>query len=243
MKIDLTGIETMKIVVPSVFLTSHVADPVLRATQKGLHDIELCAVTMINHELNDYAIRLEDVSDLFGGNTRTLRREVKEANKAAHDFFPGEYDPPEVMDPDKLIYGITAIIIAEASRLNHDIDQYIVRTNMDSLFDIGAIDNYHDFACYRTLIEYFEYCLSDDKLYSLNKFIKMRGGKNVSEARMMTFLKKNFWYTDADEFESRFRFGFTYDATLSKIAEAGFTRFQILKQDALKRKEAEDENN
>ena len=229
MKIDLTGIDTMKIVVPCVFQTRHVVDPVLRVTKKGLHDIELCAVTMINHELNDYALRLEDISDLFGGKASTLRRDVREVNKVAHDTFPGKFDPPEIIEPDKLIYGITAIIIAEASRLNPDIDQYVVRTKMDSIFDISAIDNVYDFACYRTLMEYFEYCLSLGKT-SICDYLKRCGGTLVTRRRMMTFLKKNNWYSNQFEFQSRFGGVYLYNATLTDIANAAYDRFVELKR-------------
>ena len=229
MKIDLTHVSVMKIVKPCVFQTRFVPDEILKPADRGLHDIELAVVTLISHELNDYCLRIDDVCDLFGGKPNVMRREVRELISLAHDFYPGKFDPPAIIAPDKMIYGITAIVIAEASRLNDDIDQYVVRTKMDSLFDIAAIDNVYDFACYRSLMEYFEYCLSFGKS-SICDFIKRCGGTLVTKHRMMTFLKKNIWYNNQLEFQSRFGEEYLPEATLSDITNVAYKKFVELKR-------------
>lgn len=198
MKVDMKKLHVKAMVIPALFQTPHVKDEVLRAAWDGVQDLNLLITEILDQECNPLAIRLEDVADTIGSNAREMRSNIKKAMKVARDRYDGIYDPPAIIEVDRLLYMLTTIIIADDGRMSDDVVKYVVRTNMDAFFDTSRLENEHDFACYVALIDYFETCLLYKKL-SITAYLKQHGNALISSKRMLTYLKKNWWYGDPEE--------------------------------------------
>ena len=198
MKVNPSKLHVRSVIVPALFQTSHVKDEVLKEAKDGIRALDIMITEILDQGTSPLAIRFDDVADMVGATSKKLKHDIKAAMKVAHDRYDGTFDPPMVIDVEKELYLLAAIVIADEGRMSDDVVKYVVRTNMDEFFDLGAIDTAYDFACWAFLIDYFETCLENGRV-SLTNYLKQHDSALVSARRLNSFIKKNWWYGDADE--------------------------------------------
>lgn len=239
-----------------VFKMREIPEEIYPAAEPGFIEINLLVNTIIENGLNDFVLRLDDVCEqidiiletaekdrralegvLDDGNYQKLdrqvmRREIKDTIQIAHSFYLGEYDPPEILEPEVLIYRAVAALIMELGKFEKDIDRFVVRSNIGKIFDISQIKTVNDLACFRTLIDYFEHCLQYNERTPITNFIKGYGGNLVSQQRLMTFIKRADWYYDENQFNAIFNDVYRFAPGLGYIAKIIYNRFKELKIEA-----------
>lgn len=239
-----------------IFKMREIPEEIYPAAEPGFIEINLLVNTIIENGLNDFVLRLDDVCEqidiiletaekdrralegvLDDGNYQKLdrqvmRREIKDTIQIAHSFYLGEYDPPEILEPEVLIYRAVAALIMELGKFEKDIDRFVVRSNIGKLFDISQIKTVNDLACFRTLIDYFEHCLQYNERTPITSFIKGYGGNLVSQQRLMTFIKRADWYYDENQFDAIFDDVYRFAPGLGYVAKIAYNYFKKLKVEA-----------
>ncbi len=230
MKFNLSEADVQAVLSPAFFASPHPRDEVVAAARKGFHALNCAVVAILDQGISPYALKIDDLVECIGGMTpKEFCRSVNEAQKIAHDRYDGKYDPPEVLPVEQKLYSITAIVISEIGRRSQDINEYTVKYLFDTVFDLSAIETVADFACWCLMIEYFEYCLREDKAVPITKFIKMHGNSLTTESRVKTFIRKNEFFVSPTVFEEKFGVKIS-NPTLSEIAKLGFETFKIYKE-------------
>lgn len=239
-----------------VFKMREIPEEIYPAAEPGFIEINLLVDTIIENGLNDFVLKLDDVCEqidimletaeknrralegvLDDGNYQKLdrqvmRREIKDTIQIAHSFYLGEYDPPEILEPEVLIYRAVAALIMELGKFEKDIDRFVVRSNIGKFFDISQIKTVNDLACFRTLIDYFEHCLQYNERTPITNFIKGYGGNLVSQQRLMTFIKRADWYYDSVRFQAVFDGIYLYEPGLGNTTKLIYNHFKELKIEA-----------
>lgn len=218
MRVDLSKLHVNSVVIPALFQSSHVKDEVIKEAGDGIRALNLLISEMLDQEITPFSIKIEDIAEMIGADKKKLRRDIKNAMKTAHDKYDGVYDPPTVVEVDKIFYIMSAIVIADNGRMSNDIIEYVVRTNLDEYFDIGALDTAYDFACYIALIDYFETCLRNGRV-ALTPFLKQYSNSMVTTRRLESYFKKNWWYGDPDTSERLFMLN-TESPSISSVTNA-----------------------
>lgn len=230
MKFDLTDVDVQAVLSPAFFASPHPKEEVVAAARKGFHALNCAVVAILDQGVSPYAIKIDDLVEYIGGmSPKEFCRSIIDAQKIAHDRYDGKYDPPEVLSVEQKLYSITAIVIAEIGRRSQDINEYTVKYFFDTIFDLSAIETAADLACWCLLIEYFEYCLSENKVAPITKFIKSHGNSLTTESRVKTFIRKNEFFISPTVFEEKFGISIS-SPTLSDIAKHGFETFKIFKE-------------
>ena len=220
-KTRLAGIDIRQLAISAIFKTPFPKPQAILQAEKGLNFVEQAVEILLEHQFSPEAIRLDDIADLMGNVTpRTIRKEIKRAQKIALDNYDGEYDPPLPIPAESLIYRVAAHTIYECGRLSGDLIEYTVRTYFDSMYDIEALETESDMACWAFMIEYYEDNLRYGSYRPTTPLIKQAGSRFVSRTRMETFLKKNFWWGNSSDVEDIFNINIG-EPTITEVALAG----------------------
>jgi len=184
----------------AIFDSCDIDPTVLSKATKGIQITGRMVTEMLAHEVSDYATRFSDLADMLGVSEQEAKRMIRAAVKVGYDQYDGTYGHPIKLEPEQLIYIVAALTIQEYGRKTDNLDEYVVRRFLSDYVDIGAIESDHDMSCYAFLIDYFEYCLGNEKV-PITRYLKSFAGTKVTSKRLMSFFKRNFWYNDANAAE------------------------------------------
>ena len=204
-----------------VFNTSDIKPEVETKARKGLSYFEKIVSEMLSQNMYTYALRLEDTATLVGSSYREVRSNIKRALKIGQEDYDGTYGRPEDITPERAIYITTALIIQEYGRKTDDLIEYVVRYHIGDFLDFGALESEYDMACYVYLIEYLERCLTFGKI-PITKDLKENRNNMVSSKRIMSFIRKNYWYGSYKDAES-----LGFNCATPKLSEVANTLFEV----------------
>ena len=205
-----------------VFNTSDIKPEVETKARKGLSYFEKIVSEMLSQNMFTYALRLEDTATLVGSSYREVRSNIKRALKIGQEDYDGTYGRPGDITPERAIYITTALIIQEYGRKTDDLIEHVVRYNIGDFLDFGALESEYDMACYVYLIEYLERCLTFGKI-PITKDLKENRNDMVSNKRIMSFIRKNYWYGNDKTAES-----LGFNCATPKLSEVANTLFEIV---------------
>lgn len=216
MKINLNKLHVKPITTSVLFQTPHVPAEALRDADEGIKILERFVTEMLEHGCQPDSLQIEELSNMIGADLKKAKDSIKHAQKVAYRYYDGTFDKPAPVSPEKLLYVLGAILIAEDGRMSDDVVQYTVRTSMDMYFDLSALETPSDFACFVFLIEYFETCLSSKRI-PFTPYLRKYSKNNpfVSDRRLATFLRKNWWYGDEEETSDLFMLSTTTPSSAS----------------------------
>lgn len=226
MKVSKSKLHVKNVIVPNLFCTGHVSEPVLKETANGVHALELLITEILEQDCNQFSLKIEDVAEQIGGNAKKMRSDIKKAIRAAHDKYDGKYDPPAIVGVDKCLYALTALVIREDGRTSDDLIEYTVRTNIDEYFNPWRLDTANDFSCFVFMIDYLETCLRSGRI-PITKYLRQYCS-SVTSNRLVAFMKKQDWYGSSDLAGELFCLS-TDSPSLSSIMNASVEVFTKLK--------------
>ncbi len=229
-------INIRKLIIPIIFGTNDISDETLNEVKKELRNIEVLITEMLDQGMSPFAMSIEDLAEMTGGaSAKQIRRDLTRVMKIAHDKSGVTFEKPPVIEPERMFYILSAYILGECGRVSDDPAEWTVRFNMQDLFDMGALDSANDMVCWAFLIEYFEDCLMRGRM-PITNYIKNYANSKVSARRLMTYLKKNYWYGDIEESSNLFMLS-TATPSLSSIVNAALERFEKIYEEKKEEKE------
>lgn len=238
----LQQVNIRKLILPVVYGTTNVSDEALKLGDQGLKTLEILIRTALEHDLVSNALEIEKLVDVTvsGLTANSAIGNINKLMKVAHDKYDGKFEPPAIGDPEKMFYFLLAYTLADCGRVSEDPIEWSVRWNMDTLFDMGAIETAHDMACWAFLVEYFEDCLNRGERIPITRYFKNYGRAMVTPRRLEAFLKKNYWYGDADESKRLFMLD-TESPAVSSITGAALEFFTRIYEEKLEEIEEEEQ--
>ena len=212
---------------------------IIKAIQPGVSAIEKIVTCILNQDVLPHAVKLGNAAELIGSNSKIIRGYIQNASKLIYSSFEGSFDRPTILPPEQIIYLVTACAIRESARNTDDINEYIARSKMGVLLDIGALRTEYDMSCYAFLIEYIEDSLRMNEKKVFGQYLKNAGNSLVTNTRLLNFFKKNDWY--GDEIATQYLLGIDAVAPkVSEVVDAIWKRMLQFRVDALIRKEEDD---
>jgi hypothetical protein len=235
MKVNTLGtVNVHRLIVPVIFGTDNVSDETLNLVKKDLRNLELLITEMLDQGVSPYAVEIDDLAEMTGISAKEFRKGLKRIMKVAHDKYDGTFDKPDAnLEPEQLFYILAAYVLGDCGRVSDDPAEWTVRYGMSDYFEFGAIKGAKDMLCWAFLVEYFEDCLNRGRI-PITNYIKQYGNLRASARRLMTFMKNNSWYGDANASSDLFMLC-TETPSLSSILSATLEQF-----DATYRKKKEE---